>query len=81
MTERDRRELHIPYPAYVYDYLLGGNDNLAADRELAELSLQFTPDARRPKARTKPDPGACGAAIRPGSLRRPVPRPASGRFI
>ena len=29
----------IPYPARVYDYLLGGKDNFAADREMAELSL------------------------------------------
>jgi hypothetical protein len=34
----------IPYPARVYDYLLGGEDNFAADREMAELSLRVMPE-------------------------------------
>jgi hypothetical protein len=34
----------IPYPARVYDYLLGGKDNFAADREMAELSLRVMPE-------------------------------------
>jgi hypothetical protein len=57
MTERDRQEQRapwetlgvgtdVPYPARVYDYLLGGNDNFAADREAAELSLQLMPELR-----------------------------------
>ena len=35
-----------PYPARVYDYLLGGRDNFAADREMAELSLRVMPEVR-----------------------------------
>jgi S-adenosyl methyltransferase len=35
-----------PYPARVYDYLLGGHDNFAADREMAELSLRVMPEVR-----------------------------------
>ena len=35
-----------PYPARVYDYLLGGKDNFAADREMAELSLRVMPEVR-----------------------------------
>jgi SAM-dependent methyltransferase len=57
MTDRDRQEQRapwetlgigtdVPYPARVYDYLLGGEDNFAADREMAELSLQFMPELR-----------------------------------
>jgi soluble P-type ATPase len=57
MTERDRQEQRapwetlgigtdVPYPARVYDYLLGGEDNFAADREMAELSLQVMPELR-----------------------------------
>jgi hypothetical protein len=35
-----------PGVARVYDYLLGGKDNFAADRELVKLALQIAPDAR-----------------------------------
>ncbi|HEU5158643.1 MAG TPA: SAM-dependent methyltransferase [Streptosporangiaceae bacterium] len=35
-----------PNIARVYDYLLGGKDNFAADREVAELTLRIMPDAR-----------------------------------
>jgi hypothetical protein len=35
-----------PHPARVYDYLLGGKSNFAADRALAEQMLQATPDLR-----------------------------------
>jgi len=55
MTGQDEQELRdrwkalgvrtdMPYPARVYDYLLGGTDNFAADREMAELSLQVMPE-------------------------------------
>jgi hypothetical protein len=52
--EQDRRDhwqalgvrTDIPYPARVYDYLLGGHDNFAADREMAELSLRVMPEVR-----------------------------------
>jgi SAM-dependent methyltransferase len=34
----------IPHPARVYDYLLGGKDNFAADREMAARGLQLVPE-------------------------------------
>jgi len=34
----------IPHPARVYDYILGGKDNFAADRETAERSLELVPE-------------------------------------
>jgi S-adenosyl methyltransferase len=57
MTEQDQREEHerrerwhalgirtdIAHPARVYNYLLGGKDNFAADRELAEANLRLLP--------------------------------------
>ena len=57
MTEQDEQERRgrwnalgirtdSPYPARVYDYLLGGSDNFAADREMAELSLRVMPEVR-----------------------------------
>jgi SAM-dependent methyltransferase len=33
----------IPHPSRVYDYWLGGKDNFAADRQLAEHALQVVP--------------------------------------
>ena len=35
-----------PHPARVYDYLLGGKDNFAADRETAETVMQSWPSVR-----------------------------------
>jgi S-adenosyl methyltransferase len=35
-----------PNAARVYDYLLGGTDNLAADRVVGEMMLRLIPDAR-----------------------------------
>jgi hypothetical protein len=35
-----------PNMARVYDYLLGGKDNFAADREVAEMLFRVMPDAR-----------------------------------
>ncbi|MGH3391561.1 MAG: SAM-dependent methyltransferase [Actinomadura sp.] len=35
-------DVTVPSPARIYDYLLGGKDNFAADRELAEAMLQRT---------------------------------------
>ena len=37
-----------PHPARVYDYLLGGKDNFAPDREAAHKGLQANPDSRIP---------------------------------
>ena len=33
-------QIDRPHPARVYDYLLGGKDNFAADREAAEVGLR-----------------------------------------
>jgi len=55
MTRPDEQERHdrwtasgirtdIPHPARVYDYLLGGKDNFAVDREAAEMSLKISPE-------------------------------------
>jgi hypothetical protein len=54
----EHQELHVgsrvdlrtdrPHPARVYDYLLGGKDNFAADREAAHKGLQANPDSRIP---------------------------------
>jgi hypothetical protein len=57
MTERDELERRdkwealgirtdIPHPARVYDYLLGGKDNFAIDREMAESSLRTMPQIK-----------------------------------
>ncbi len=35
-----------PNPARIYDYLLGGKDNLPADRAAAEQLLALVPEAR-----------------------------------
>jgi len=54
MTGRDEQErldrwqelgirTDVAHPARVYDYLLGGKDNFAADRELAEANLRILP--------------------------------------
>jgi hypothetical protein len=37
-----------PHPARVYDYLLGGKDNYAADRAAAEEGLKANPNSRIP---------------------------------
>ena len=37
-----------PHPARVYDYLLGGKDNFAADREAAAGGLKANPNSRIP---------------------------------
>jgi len=52
MTEQEQRDkwkalgvrTDIPHPARVYDYMLGGKDNFAADRETAERSLELVPE-------------------------------------
>ena len=37
----------VPHPARVYDFLLGGRDNFAADRDLAKQLTRLVPDIRR----------------------------------
>src|SRR5919108_372609 len=39
-------DLTTPNTARIYDYLLGGKDNYAADREVAEQLLTIIPEAR-----------------------------------
>jgi hypothetical protein len=49
VTERERAprgvDTTVPSVARVYDYLLGGKDNFAVDRQVAELILEISPDA------------------------------------
>jgi S-adenosyl methyltransferase len=55
--DRDEQETHdrwielgiridIPHPARVYDYMLGGKDHFAADREMAQVGLRHMPEMR-----------------------------------
>jgi hypothetical protein len=57
VTDLDDQERHdrwvalgvrtdIPHPARVYDFILGGKDNFAADREMAEVGLKLMPEMR-----------------------------------
>ncbi|GAA1772022.1 SAM-dependent methyltransferase [Luedemannella helvata] len=39
---------NVPHPARVYDYLLGGKTNFAADREAAEAGIRANPASRTP---------------------------------
>jgi hypothetical protein len=39
-------DVTVPSPARVYDYWLGGKDNFAVDREMAEAILRMAPDSR-----------------------------------
>src|SRR5262249_39472111 len=41
-------QIDQPHPARVYDYLLGGKDNFAADRAAAEAGLRANPNSRIP---------------------------------
>ncbi|MBC6457867.1 SAM-dependent methyltransferase [Actinomadura sp. HBU206391] len=44
---RPKLDTSIAHPARVYDYWLGGKDNYAADREVAERVLAIVPEAPR----------------------------------
>jgi S-adenosyl methyltransferase len=44
--ERDSLDTNVPHIARVYNYWLGGKDNFAADRELAEKFVALDPQAR-----------------------------------
>jgi len=50
--EEDRPPVDLrtdrPHPARVYDYLLGGKDNYAADRAAGDEALRVNPDGRTP---------------------------------
>lgn len=50
MTDQDRVpagvDVSTPSPSRIYDYLLGGKDNFAADREAAEKILASAPEVR-----------------------------------
>ena len=41
-------QLGRPHPARVYDYLLGGKDNFAADRAAAQAGIEANPNSRIP---------------------------------
>ena len=41
-------QLDRPHPARVYDYLLGGKDNFAADRAAAQAGMEANPNSRFP---------------------------------
>jgi len=49
-SSRKQVDLQIdrPHPARVYDYLLGGKDNFAADRAAAQAGLKANPNSRTP---------------------------------
>jgi len=57
-----------PNIARAYDYLLGGKDNFAADRELAEKILAIYPGTRQMAHRPVRGPGR-RAAHQPGRTR------------
>ena len=38
--------IDIPHPARVYDYMLGGKNHFAADREMAQVGLRHMPEMR-----------------------------------
>ena len=38
----------VPSIARVYDYMLGGKDNFAIDRQVAEMTLKIVPDVLEP---------------------------------
>ena len=54
MTEQEQQDgwtelgirIDVPHPARVYDYMLGGKDNFAVDREMAEVGLKHMPEMR-----------------------------------
>src|SRR2546421_12987795 len=46
-----------PHPARVYDYLLGGKDNFAADRAAAEAGSGANPHSRIPPRQNRALPG------------------------
>jgi hypothetical protein len=52
MPEENGAPSHLdtgrPHPARVYDYLLGGKDNFAADRAAAEQGMRVNPNSRIP---------------------------------
>lgn len=45
--ERQRLRTDVPHSARVWNYLLGGKDNYAPDREVGEMILQSFPDIAR----------------------------------
>jgi len=51
-----------PSIARVYDFMLGGKDNFAIDRQVGELALQITPDGPE-AARAKPGISAPGHPV------------------
>jgi S-adenosyl methyltransferase len=46
-AKRPAFDTTVPHPSRMYDYLLGGKDNFAADREAAEQLVALDPDVRR----------------------------------
>ncbi|WP_214408410.1 SAM-dependent methyltransferase [Sphaerisporangium fuscum] len=46
-------DVHTPNPARIYDYMLGGKDNFAADREAAKRVLKVFPESREGARRNR----------------------------
>ncbi|GII59054.1 SAM-dependent methyltransferase [Planotetraspora thailandica] len=44
-TQNDQVDTTKPSISRVYDFMLGGKDNFAVDRQVAEMALQIAPDA------------------------------------
>jgi hypothetical protein len=46
-------DIHTPNPARIYDYMLGGKDNFAADRDAAEQIVRVFPESREGARRNR----------------------------
>ena len=75
----------VPNVARIYDYILGGKDNFAADRRAAQQLLAALPDAARTaqhrRRRARRSAPACRDPPAPGGPRQARLLPAGGRSV